>query len=187
MSGYFLQGILSYTGVGGSVDLKSAYTYFSRSGDAMSKAFSAYMMFVGKGTPKDKKKGAILFTRYKKVLQATEDPFVDWLLGMMYLEGIDVPVDESKAFEQFSKAAEKDNSLGLYHLGLMYGEGKGTEKDLAKSFELIKKAAGQNLTEAIYEEQQYYRVSTARPALGPSCRSCPKCLAPTPWPVRDGP
>ena len=89
MAGYFLQGILSYTGVGGSVDLKSAYNYFSRSGDAMSKAFAAYMQFVGKGTPKDKKKGAILFTRYKKVLVTTDDPFVDWLIGMMYLEGID--------------------------------------------------------------------------------------------------
>ena len=101
MSGYFLQGILSYTGVGGSVDKKSAYVYFTRSGDAVSKAFAAYMQFTGIGTPKDKKKGAILFTRYKKVLQVTDDPYVDWLLGMMYLEGIDVPKDDSKAFEQF--------------------------------------------------------------------------------------
>ena len=83
MAGYFLQGILSYTGVGGTVDLKSAYNYFTRSGDAMSKCFAAYMQFVGKGTPKDKKKGAVLFTRYKKVLIQTEDPFVDWLIGMM--------------------------------------------------------------------------------------------------------
>ena len=152
MAGYFLQGILSYTGVGGTVDLKSAYNYFSRSGDAMSKSFAAYMQFTGKGTPKDKKKGAILFTRYKKVLQQADDPFVDWLIGMMYLEGIDVPKDDVKAFERFSKAAEKDNSLGLFHLGLLYGEGRGTEKDPAKSYELIERAAKQNLMEAVYEQ-----------------------------------
>ena len=143
MAGYFLQGILSYTGVGGTVDLKSAYNYFTRSGDAMSKCFAAYMQFVGRGTPKDKKKGAVLFTRYKKVLIQTEDPFVDWLIGMMYLEGIDVPADDAKAFEQFSMAAEKDNSLGLFHLGLMYSEGKGVEKDAAKAYGYVEKAAKQ--------------------------------------------
>ena len=152
MSGYFLQGILSYTGVGGAVDLKSAYTFFSRSGDALSKTFAAYMQFVGKGTPKDKKKGAVLFTRYKKVMMATPDPYGDWLIGMMYLEGIDVPKDDAKAAEQFQISADKNNSLGLYHLGLMYKEGRGVEKDAAKAYDYVSKAADQNLMEAIYEQ-----------------------------------
>lgn len=51
--GYFLQGLLCFTGAGGNYDPKSAFRYFSMNGDALAESHLGEMYEVGLGTRKD--------------------------------------------------------------------------------------------------------------------------------------
>jgi len=69
-------------------------------------------------------------------------------LGFMYLNGIGVEKDTSKAVKLFSLASEKDNAKAQYFLGEAYLHGDGIEKNENKSFVLLKKSAEQGEVDA---------------------------------------
>ena len=69
-------------------------------------------------------------------------------LGFMYLNGIGVEKDTSKAVKLFSLASEKDNAKAQYYLGEAYLHGDGVEKNENKSFVLLKKSAEQGEVDA---------------------------------------
>ena len=64
-------------------------------------------------------------------------------LGVMYLNGIGIEKDTSKAVKLFSSASEKDNAMAQYYLGQAYLHGDGIEMNENKSFVLFKKSAEQ--------------------------------------------
>lgn len=64
-------------------------------------------------------------------------------LGVMYLNGVGVPKDDSQAFSWIWKAAEQGHTHAQYNLGSMYEHGVGVIKDEPKAFDWICKAAEQ--------------------------------------------
>ena len=69
------------------------------------------------------------------------DNRADFELGVMYLYGRGIPLDDGKAFNSFEKAAKKGNLGGVFMLGRMYIEGIGTKQDKDKAIAVYTKAA----------------------------------------------
>ena len=69
-------------------------------------------------------------------------------LGFMYLNGIGIEKDASKAAKLFSAPSEKDDAKAQYFLGQAYLHGDGIEKNENKSFVLFKKSAEQGHVDA---------------------------------------
>jgi len=63
------------------------------------------------------------------------------ILGVCYLEGIDVGVDYKEAFRLLSSAALQGVPRAIANLGQMYAEGLGVALDLAEAARLYEKAA----------------------------------------------
>ena len=80
---------------------------------------------------------------------SAEFPDADRLfrLGHAYRQGTGVPVDDRKAVELFSAAAERGHAAAQYYLGLTYAEGRGVPKELAVAVHWFEQAARQNLVE----------------------------------------
>ena len=62
-------------------------------------------------------------------------------LGIIYKNGYSVPVDYTKAFELFKKAADLGNEIGMANLGECYIYGRGVSVDIGKGFDLLQKSA----------------------------------------------
>ncbi len=58
-----------------------------------------------------------------------DDPEHNFLIGLAYLDGIDVEVDAGRALELITGAAEAGVPEAISHLIMMYETGKGTERD----------------------------------------------------------
>ncbi|MGQ0595041.1 MAG: serine/threonine-protein kinase [Gammaproteobacteria bacterium] len=80
---------------------------------------------------------------------SAEFPDTDRLfrLGYAYRHGTGVPVDDRKALELFSAAAERGHAAAQYYLGLMYAEGRGVPEELEVAVHWFEQAARQNLVE----------------------------------------
>jgi len=80
---------------------------------------------------------------------SAEFPDTDRLfrLGHAYRQGTGVPVDDRKAVELFSAAAERGHAAAQYYLGLMYAEGRGVPEELEVAVHWFEQAARQNLVE----------------------------------------
>ena len=80
---------------------------------------------------------------------SAEFPDTDRLfrLGHAYRQGTGVPVDDRKAVELFSAAAERGHAAAQYYLGLMYAEGRGVPAELDVAVHWFEQAARQNLVE----------------------------------------
>lgn len=76
------------------------------------------------------------------------DVDAEFLLGIMYLTGIDVPENFGNAYLWLSRAAEHGaaNAWGL--LGVMHLEGKGVHQDSRRAFEYLVKGAEEGSTAA---------------------------------------
>ena len=61
----------------------------------------------------------------------------------MYAEGKGVKQDYKKAFEWYTKAAERKLKEAQFNLAIMYAEGKGVEQDFKEAFKWFTKAAEQ--------------------------------------------
>lgn len=73
-------------------------------------------------------------------------------LGMLHLQGKDVPRDDVKAFELFRSAAEGGIAEAQCFLGWMCAEGKGLEApDLPQAVHWYHEAAAQGLSEALFQ------------------------------------
>jgi len=80
---------------------------------------------------------------------SAEFPDTDRLfrLGRAYRQGTGVPVDDRKAVELFSAAAERGHAAAQYYLGLTYAEGRGVPEELDVAVHWFEQAARQNLVE----------------------------------------
>ena len=88
----------------------------------------------------DKGDFAKAFDAFKKAADEG-DARADFELGVMYLYGRGIPLDDNSAFNSFAKAAENGNLGGVFMLGRMYIEGIGTEQDKDKAIAIYAKAA----------------------------------------------
>ncbi|WP_282044627.1 peptidoglycan-binding protein [Roseibium album] len=61
------------------------------------------------------------------------NPAAEFLVGVKYTEGKDVPADLSKAAVWYQKAANKGLPPAQYRLASLYEKGRGVEKDVAKA------------------------------------------------------
>ena len=64
------------------------------------------------------------------------------ILGICYLDGINVEVDYGKAFQLLSAASGQGASRAVANLARMYAEGLGLPKDMSQAVRLYEKAAG---------------------------------------------
>ena len=68
-----------------------------------------------------------------------EDPGHNFLIGLAYLDGIDVEVDAARALELISGAAEADVPEAIEQLIVMYETGKGVARDYRRGIEWRKR------------------------------------------------
>ena len=73
--------------------------------------------------------------------ERTDDPQHNFLIGLAYLDGIDVEVDSQKAVSLITKAAESGLIEAANKLAAMYHDGKGVAKDHRASLKWLEKAA----------------------------------------------
>lgn len=69
----------------------------------------------------------------------------EWILGVLYADGLLVPKDNSQAFYWFERSAKQCNKFAQSSLGRSYYYGLGTERDVYKAqFNFLKSAAQGN-------------------------------------------
>ena len=73
---------------------------------------------------------------------ATKATIVNYYkLALQYKDGNGVPMDYSKAYENFSKAANLGDAQSIYAIGYMHYKGLGCEQDYSKAASLFAKGA----------------------------------------------
>ena len=82
-----------------------------------------------------------LMEKLRKIAVSANDknPAHNYLIGLAYLNGIDVEVDMERALELITEAAEAEVPEAISQLIAMYETGKGTERDYRKGIEWRKK------------------------------------------------
>ena len=78
------------------------------------------------------------------------DPRSQYVLGVMFLNGLGVPSDSQKAIDWFCKAAQKKHYEALFQLGKVYDLGEGVEQDKKKAMTFYLKAAQNGVIKAQY-------------------------------------
>jgi TPR repeat protein len=73
-----------------------------------------------------------------------DNPESQYLLGIRYSKGIEVPLSYRKAQHHFESAANKGSTNAQYQLGLMYCRGRGVDIDFKRAFHWFLKAANKN-------------------------------------------
>jgi len=94
----------------------------------------------------------------KKTLEAQAGkPRSQYDLGNMYLKGQGTGIDEKKAFQWISKAADSGYLKAQFKTGFMYLKGLGTKKNHTKAESWLRKAANKNYAPAQYYLAGMYR------------------------------
>ncbi len=84
-----------------------------------------------------------LLDRLKKIaIRENDTPYHNYLIGLAYLNGIDVETDPEKAEELLTSAAKADLPEAMVTLSDMYKTGKGVTRDYQKSLEWLENANG---------------------------------------------
>ena len=86
-----------------------------------------------------------------------------WQLGKMYLNGVEVGKDPTKAAEWFQRAADGGKAEAANALGLMYESGNGIPKDQAKARKLYEFAAAKGDIHAVVNLGNIYRYGRGVP------------------------
>ena len=81
-----------------------------------------------------------------------DDPLHNYLIGLAYLDGIDVEVDNEKALNLIMGAAETGLPDAMKKLVSMYRDGNGVTRDYEKSAEWMEKLTGQYRTKWVSEK-----------------------------------
>ena len=71
------------------------------------------------------------------------DAEAQYMLGLMYNDGMGVPKDDAEAANWYRKAAEQGDAGAQYNLGMMYAHGEGVSKDPVEATLWLRKAAEQ--------------------------------------------
>ena len=85
-----------------------------------------------------------------KPLAEQGDGKAQWILGLMYADGLGVIEDDKEAVKWFRLAAEQGEALAQYNLGLMYGGGDGVIEDYREAVKWFRLAAEQGHAVAQY-------------------------------------
>ncbi|MDO4469053.1 MAG: tetratricopeptide repeat protein [Bacillota bacterium] len=90
------------------------------------------------------------------LLENEHDPVHTYLIGLAYLNGIDVEVDTERAVELITKAAQAGVLEAIRQLGTMYHEGRGVKLDWQeelfwrkKAYEICKEEYGEETPETL--------------------------------------
>jgi TPR repeat protein len=91
-------------------------------------------------------------TAMKLALEAAkrDEPQAYTLIGRLYADGLGVEKDNSKAYENFAKAAELGDIAGTFAAGVALADGRGVKKNRKVAAELFEKAALTGHAEANY-------------------------------------
>ena len=94
--------------------------------------------------------------RHLALLENENDPVHTYLIGLAYLNGIDVEVDTERAVELITKAAQAGVLEAIEQLSEMYREGRGVKLDWQeelfwreKAYEVYKKEYGEEAPEML--------------------------------------
>lgn len=93
----------------------------------------------------DSQKNIILITRAAALEGKMSS---QWLIGKMYMEGVDLVQDYELAAKWLTKSAEQGYADAEYLLGLLYSAGDGVEQSDNLALEWYSKAAEQDLADA---------------------------------------
>ena len=80
----------------------------------------------------------------RMAVTATDTPEHNFLIGLAYLDGIDVEVNRERGVELITSAAEADLPVAMEKLGEMYTQGIGVEIDYRKAVCWAKRVADYN-------------------------------------------
>ena len=72
----------------------------------------------------------------------------NYQLGQIYLQGLGVQADETKAAKFYKLAAENDYVRAQYRLGRLYHKGMGVDRDEKTAYDWFRKAAKQGYSKA---------------------------------------
>ncbi|GBB94301.1 hypothetical protein RclHR1_23290001 [Rhizophagus clarus] len=154
-----LLGDFNYSGIGISVNKKSAFKYYQKAtslGNAFGIISLVYCYQYGVGTNIDKPKA---FELCQKAAELGNAAGINYL-GYCYENGIGTDVDKKKAFELYQEAANLGNAPGINSLGNCYEKGIGTDIDKRKAFGLYKNAANLGNALGISNLGECYRKGT---------------------------
>ena len=79
-----------------------------------------------------------------------------FLLGVMYANGVGTPKDYAQSAKWYRKAAEQGFAKAQFNLGVIYADGIGVPRDLAEALKWYRKAAEQGDEEAQYNLARMY-------------------------------
>lgn len=121
LDGEYYLGYLYENGVGVKLDYGKAFDYYSR------------------------------VTRSESMALQDQDSinYSNIALGLMYIKGHGVEVDEETALEHFNTASENGSAKASYYIGQMYENAVGVDKDYEKAMEYYLLAAGKDYAPAL--------------------------------------
>jgi localization factor PodJL len=85
------------------------------------------------------------------------------VVGLKYLDGDGVPVNEGEAAKWLQRAAEKGEPMAQYRLGTLYERGKGVAADQAKAVRWYQAAAQQGNRKAMHNLAVAYAEGSGQP------------------------
>jgi uncharacterized protein len=89
-------------------------------------------------------------------------------LGMLYLEGRDVPQNDARAAEYFTRACTEDERAGCSSLGWLYERGRGVPQDEVRAADLYRRGCEGNWARACYNLGLFYESGRGGLAVDPT-------------------
>lgn len=87
--------------------------------------------------------------RVKTLAKKEKMPIAQFYLGLMYGQGIGVPLDNDRALYWFTTSAENGDARGQFVLGLLYLSGTGVPEDREEAIKWFRKSAEQGYEKAV--------------------------------------
>ncbi len=84
------------------------------------------------------------------------NPDAQYFVGILYSNGLGVPVDFKEAGKWFHKSADQGDVGAQYYLGLFFETGKGFPQDFNQAGYWFKKAANQGYPDAQFHLGEWY-------------------------------
>lgn len=151
-------GLHYYKGMGVNVDDEQAYYWLSLAAKA-AHIHAIDVLIHMYGSRRISKNPQVEFQLYQKYIEEMkyDDPNLQRILGLFYLEGYGTQVDFTKAKYWLNISAEKGNKEAKFELAKMYEQAIGTEKNIKRAIRLYNEAAESGHQEAIIKVQEINR------------------------------
>jgi uncharacterized protein len=141
---YFSLGTMSSKGLGIPQSYKMAMEYYKKAGEGIGMAYYNISLFYfnGQGVKKDFKKAK------KFCIKGSSRGVIDcrFMLGSIFLKGLDVPQDYKEAAKWFKLAV--NHPASLYNLGFLYFNGLGVPQNHKTAINYFTSAATNGSKEA---------------------------------------